>query len=332
MTRRSSRALGLLLIGSALSLGAGWLAVRGVDLEETGRILGGTHVTWLILAPGILVAQVSIRSLRWAVLLPPASGHRLPIRRVLPPTLVGYLGNAVLPARLGEPLRAAILAKREDLAVSETFGSVVLERVLDTLALAALGVGVALLLGAPGWTLNAALLGSALSAAALVVIGVVAYGVRGRSGAGLPSPLRAVARHASRLLHGARVAERPPAIAAVIGLSLVAWLLDATLFWIAGRAIGVELTLPAAALVSVVAVLSTAVPSAPGYVGTFHLAAAAAAGVVGVDPERALALAVLAHAAAVVPMAVAGAIAGLMLGVRTRLRLDGPVVLEGVRR
>jgi uncharacterized membrane protein YbhN (UPF0104 family) len=85
-------------------------------------------------------------------------------------------------------------------------------------------------------------------------------------------------------------------------------MLDATTFWLAGRAIGVSMSPAAALIVAAVTVLGTALPSAPGYIGTFELAAATTAGALGVSAVPALALAVLAHALAVLPVAAAGAV------------------------
>ena len=79
-----------------------------------------------------LVAQLWVRSLRWAQLLPEGHAGRIPTRRLVPVVLVGYLGNGVLPARLGDPIRALLVGRRESVPASSAFGSIVLERVVDT--------------------------------------------------------------------------------------------------------------------------------------------------------------------------------------------------------
>jgi hypothetical protein len=76
-------------------------------------------------------------------------------------------------------------------------------------------------------------------------------------------------------------------------------------------------------LVSVLAVLSTAIPTAPGYVGTFELAAVAALGVSGIVGEAALAFAVLAHLMAVLPLSLAGTVSLWLVG--------GPAARRGIR-
>jgi uncharacterized membrane protein YbhN (UPF0104 family) len=69
-------------------------------------------------------------------------------------------------------------------------------------------------------------------------------------------------------------------------------------------------------LVSAITVLGTAIPSAPGYVGTFELAASATARSLGVPPEEALAFALLVHALTVLPLAIGGAASLAWIGVR----------------
>jgi uncharacterized membrane protein YbhN (UPF0104 family) len=61
-------------------------------------------------------------------------------------------------------------------------------------------------------------------------------------------------------------------------------------------------------LCATVTVLSTAIPSAPGYIGTFELAAVAALGALGVPGESALAVAVLTHVTTTIPIAIAGGV------------------------
>jgi hypothetical protein len=97
-------------------------------------------------------------------------------------------------------------------------------------------------------------------------------------------------------------------------LSGVAWAANALVFWVSARSVGVTLTVVAAVLIMAVTVLATAIPSAPGYVGTFELAVVAVAAPLGVPTETGLAFAIVAHVAGLLPTAVAGSIALARLG------------------
>lgn len=321
----SPRRIALVLVGIAISVAAAALAVRGVDLDRTAVVLRTADLSWLVVALAVLAVQIVVRAARWRLLLPADGPERVAVARIVPVALVGYLGNAVLPARLGEALRGVVLARRESLPTAETLGSVILERVLDTLVLAVVGVGAALAIGVPDWIVRVAVLGVAVSLAGLVVLSA-APRLLGRVRIGR---VERVIEAVERFVHGAGVVRRPRRIAAAVALCLVAWALDAMLYWLAARAIGLELAPAGAVLVSAVTVLSTAVPSAPGYVGTFELAAVAATGALGIDPSIGLAFALVAHAVALLPIAFAGAVSLAFLGRDVRLASVEPAVLRG---
>jgi uncharacterized membrane protein YbhN (UPF0104 family) len=92
-------------------------------------------------------------------------------------------------------------------------------------------------------------------------------------------------------------------------ISGACWLLDGTTFWLVGQSLGIAFAPAAALLVAAVTMLGTALPSAPGYLGTFELAVAGAAAALGVPPSSAFSLAVLAHVMTVAPSALGGAVA-----------------------
>ena len=278
----------------------------------------------------VIATQVTLRAVRWRLLLPPPrSGGSIKVRRIVPVLLVGYLGNAVLPARLGEPIRAYLVARREDLDAVEAFGSVVLERVVDTATLALLAFVAAVAANAPGWIVQAT------GAAALVVggltIALVTVGPRPIVGLArrlvVRGPFAARAEPVMlRLDLFARGIDRPSRSSAIVVaavVSAVCWLGDMTTFWLVASSIGAPLDPAAALLIAAVTVLGTALPSAPGYVGTFELAASTTARALGVSAAPALALAVLAHALAVLPVAGAGAVAMIAMNARLgRLATD----------
>jgi glycosyltransferase 2 family protein len=102
-------------------------------------------------------------------------------------------------------------------------------------------------------------------------------------------------------------------------LSLLAWTLDAGLYLAGAASLGINLPLSTAVIIGGAAALATALPAAPGYVGTFDLAAAAVGAGLGLDPATAVALAAVVHAVVLVPIALAGAAAlvGETLGGRS---------------
>jgi glycosyltransferase 2 family protein len=319
------RILGLLV--SALAL---WLVLRSVDLGACATVLSRANPIPLAACLAVIATQVVLRSFRWRLLLPPPPGRgHTKVTRIIPVLLVGYLGNAVLPARLGEPVRAYLVARREQLDAVESFGSVVLERVVDTATLAVMACVAAVAVNAPSWIIQAtavaALIGSAVTAA-LVAVGP---GRLVRLARRLVAPLPVATRAEpilKRLDDFARGIDRPSQSSAVVvaaGVSAICWALDATTFWLVAQSVGSPVSPAAALLIGAVTVLGTALPSAPGYVGTFELAAAATAQALGVAAAPALALAVLAHATTVLPTAGGGAVSLVAMNARLgRLATD----------
>ena len=311
--RRGS--LALRLVGLLVSVAAVWLLVHSEDLGACATVVSHANPLPLIGCLAVIAVQVTLRSLRWRILLPPpASGGHVEVRRIIPVLLVGYLGNAVLPARLGEPVRAYLIARREKLDAVESFASVVLERVVDTATLAVMACAAAVAVNAPGWivqaTAVAALIGVAATAA-LVVVGPGRLVILARRVIS-HLPIAVWAEPVlGRLDDFARGIDRPSRSGAVLVAAVVSalcWMLDATIFWLVAQSVGSPVSPAAALLIAAVTVLGTALPSAPGYVGTFDLAAATTAQALGVVAAPALALAVLAHAITVLPTALAGAV------------------------
>jgi len=309
------------LAGLAISLIAVVIVISAVDVGATLEILSRTDPTYIALALAAIVAQVLVRGWRWRMVLPPRpDGSPVPVRRTIAPMLIGYLGNTVLPARLGEAIRSFLVARREDLVPLVAFGATMLERLVDVVVLALIGLIAALALGAEWWIVAiglAAGLGGVLVLALLVLFGFSRLVDAARwvlERVRLADRLERLLGWAGSFAVGVDRGRDVPRLLGVAAVSVVAWVLDASIFYFAGQALGIDLTFPEAVLIGAVAVLATAVPAAPGYVGTFELAATSTAVALGIPREEALALAVLVHLVTVIPVAISGAIALILSG------------------
>jgi glycosyltransferase 2 family protein len=305
-----SRRLGLGALGLLVSAVSIVVLAANVDLRETLRILGAANPAFLLLTLLMVPSQIVLRTARWRLLLPRRpDGARPAMSRVAPILLVGYFGNLVLPARLGEVVRTYLMARREELRVSAVLGSVLLERVLDLASLALVAFVAANAAGAPDWMTQG------LGVVATIGVGAVLLLV----GLGVPRVVRLITPYAGSV---ARRFQRPISLLVSFGegaggegrrvvtsaivLSSVTWLFVATTFWLVAQSLGLDLSPAAALLVTAVTVLGTSIPSAPGHIGTFQVGAVVTATALGVPPAEALALAILAHAITTLPMAVLG--------------------------
>ncbi len=314
--RMSRRTLLRTIVGVAISAAAIWVLSGSVDLPRAIDVLRTADPAWIALMVATVFIDVAARGARWRALLEPIK--RLPYRRVLGYAYLGYLANNVLPARLGELVRSHALGQGEGISRPTVLGTVVVERIVDTIivvGLAALGV---VTLGVGGTMTTAVALGAGF--VGLLVVGLIVATVSHR----LPGADRVTAiaegyprvhELARRLRDGLAVASRPGTLLRALALSAVAWAASITTFFAGAQAVGVDLTFTQAALLSSGVALATIVPSAPGYVGTFELTAVEIARIFGTDPNAAFAMALLVHAMILGVTSIGGVIAALRLRV-----------------
>jgi len=309
------------IVGLALSAISLVLVASSVDVGAAARILAAVALGPLVVGAAVLFVTMALRVLIWQTLVPARpDGSRVSLRRLMPILLVGYLGNALLPARLGEVLRAYLVSRRESIALGGALGSVALERIIDTAILAVMAFVAAAAAGATGWVLQ----GTGLLAGASIVLlaGLATVGLQPflaillRVGYVpiMQAPVRAVARRVEPFVYWSGGPHRRRAMAVTIGLCLVTWTCSAATVWFVAQAVGASLSPAGCVLVMAVAALSSAIPAAPAYVGTYELAAVTVAASLGVPRDTALALAVLAHVVGLLPTIVGGPLALASLG------------------
>ena len=263
--------------------------------------------------------DIAARGARWRALLAPVAP--LPYRRVLGYSYIGYLANNVLPARLGELYRSHALGEGEDVSRTTVLGTVVVERVVDTVMVVAIAAGAVLILGASGVMGTAVLLGVAFVAVLIVVLGL---GIAAHRLPGAGRVAEIIARRprilelGRRLREGLAVAGRPQTLIAAILFSALAWAASTVTFVGAGEAVDVHLSLAQAALLCSGVALVTIVPSGPGYLGTFELTVVGIAGSFGIARDSAFALGLLVHIMILATTSIGGVVALLALRRRRR--------------
>jgi uncharacterized protein (TIRG00374 family) len=304
------------LLGVTISVIAAVVLLQTVDVGKALALLGRTSPAVVLAMIGSGLVDVGARGARWRALLAPI--RSIPYRRVLGYTYVGYLANNVLPARLGELVRSHAVGEREGISRTTVLGTVVVERIVDTVIVVALAAVAVVALGVGGVISTWVVVGAGFVAVLVVGLAVATLSHR------LPGAGRVTVRVerfpvalelGRRLRDGLRVAGRPRTLAAALLLSAVAWAASITTFILGGRALGVELSPMQGALLSSGVALVTIVPAAPGYLGTFELTAVSIASQFGIDAETGFAMALLVHALILALTSVGGIIAAVRLGV-----------------
>ena len=322
-----------LSVGLATTAGFVWLLAREVDLDALGRAFAGLSVSTVLLALAFLAVGWAVRIVRWWWMLR-ALEPTLPLGACAGPFLAGMAVNNVAPFRAGDALRVLGFRRQLRAPAMAVAGTLVVERVLDVAVLT--GILFLGLLGLPdgafprGFAVAAASLAGA-GLAALLVLPLLAPAL-GRIRERLPGRrrikgrrwARAVSRHGAWLVEALRLVHSRPRMLVLIGLSAAAWACEGAVFATVAAGIGAGAE-PMGPWFSLAAgTLATAIPSAPGHVGTFDWFAAQGLEAYGASAEVAIAFALTVHAVLWVSSTAAGLFFLLTRGIRPR-RVRGGV-------
>src|SRR5512143_988741 len=116
-------------VGVLISIVFIWLALRGLRLDEFWNAVKKANYIWLIPGIGVYFVAVWVRAWRWHYLLGPVK--KIPTKTMFPITTIGYMGYDMYPARAGEVLRAVILKRKENVPVSASLATIIVERIFD---------------------------------------------------------------------------------------------------------------------------------------------------------------------------------------------------------
>lgn len=294
----------LRIVGILITVGCLSLAGYAVDWRQTIEVMARVDRTPVILAFLFLLATLFIFALRWRALL--AVEHRPPTRRMFNFLMIGYLANAILPARPGDIIRAVLLRQISGVSLSSGLASIVLERLLDVFAICALGITASFLAALPP------LVATGLYSLAAVGLGLFTALVLlswrrdliGRFVRHYPilfrhHVARFLAEWLERFASAVSLFNSPARLAASAVLTCLGWSTLAISLTMLVSAF--QLTVPPAAalLVLVATNLGAIIPSSPGSLGVYHFMAVMALSVWGVDTSTAVAFAIGSHALAI---------------------------------
>ena len=235
-----------LWLGLGVSIFFLLLLAYNVNLTEIATSLAEANYLYAVPAVGIYFLAVYFRAIRWRFLLSPLAS--LPVNRLYPVVVIGYMANNLMPARLGELVRSYYLARREKVSGSSALATIAIERVYDgvtLLAFAAISAPVLLLLGkfdATGETYRTTAIALAIGVVALFLtaLAVLTFAtfpwflrLLDLALRAAPPVIRPKARHlAINFIGGLSVLSSPKKHLAVFALSLPVWLLEGSMYFL----------------------------------------------------------------------------------------------------
>lgn len=309
------------LIGILISvLCLGFIAWK-INFAELKSALATFQWNYLILGLLSLVFGYTMRIVRWSSMLR-AAGAKVLVSACVAPFLGSIAMNNTLPMRVGDVMRALVFPSAIGVGKTTATGSLVMERLVDLMTLlACLMIGLALSPRAhlPEWlaatSVTLALSGGVTLALVFLFSGRLSRlfsSLATRPNADQTSGSGRIYSTLGELLSSFNAMSRLPVLVSLSGLSVFVWMGEAGLFWALLRGFGLDAGPETAIIVMAIATLSTLVPSSPGYVGPFHLAAYAAISMLGGTSGQAASFAIVSHLAVWLPTTLAGAIAILL--------------------
>lgn len=299
-----------------------WLASR-VDSNTLKAAFSRLSPGWIPLLVGVYLTGFLLRGLRWQLMLRPV--REISLFNSIAIILVGYMANNLLPARLGEIVRAWALGRSAGVSTVTSLASIGVERVFDGLALLLIfalsaliapfageldpivpsvgGGASAIFLGALVTLIMARIWPERLRALVLRVLGWA------------PRPaVHRIERLLDRVLESLKFLALDRRLPAFLSLSLGVWLIEGSMYVLALVAFDLPPSLGMGYFLLALVNFGILIPSAPGYVGVYQTCTVLAFGLFGLSPELALGYSITLHAVQYLPVTLLGLVALGRLG------------------
>lgn len=251
-----------------------------IDPAEILKALQNTNYTYLLLSGTGIIAFLAMRAVRWRFLL----GNQLPYQSIFHIQNIGYMLNNFLPARLGDVARSVLVGSIPPITIATGLSSTVVDRLTDMVfVVIVLPFSLISIETLPDWMRSGAQVTGFVAIVGMIVLIVaanqqalvmrVATAVLDR----IPFlDTTAWLHRVEDLLKGLTVLASFKTSLLLIVYTILVWVPVIFSYYIALRAVGLDVTWAMAAFVFVAAAFSVALPSSPGQIGVYHAGVIAA--------------------------------------------------------
>jgi glycosyltransferase 2 family protein len=309
------------IVGILLSAVLLYWALRDVDLHKVVEEIRHANPLWFTAAVAITTAVFWLRAWRWGPLLSAAFPNATYQAR-LRATMIGFMANNVLPARIGEFARAFALARQARGSVVAAFASLLTERLFDAIAIVSLLFIATALPGFPAIEeIGGRDFSTMANTAAAVVLGLIILAAmlvlwpkstvrffEMRVAQLLPEKARRPLVDALEAFLAGMGSLRSPAVVVKIMIqTYIVWVVNGLSFYCAFRAFGIDASFGGALFLQSVTALFVSLPSAPGFFGFFESAARIVlVELFGIPVNKTLGFAIGFHIGGFIPVTVIG--------------------------
>jgi len=263
-------------IGLVITVVFMWYAMRDISFAEIFEKISGANHLVLIPILAIMYMFFFVKALRWKYLLSPIGDFS--VKDVVPPMMVGFLGNNILPLRLGELVRVVAFCKKFGSHKSSILSTLVLERIFDIFSiLILLVIGIVTTPSLPPWCRN---IGFGMGIMALVVsVFLFAYtkwteeiiAAFEKYFSFLPEKIfRFVSHNIEKSAHGLHSLRDTRLLLINALLSIAEWIMMCATVYFSLIAFNISLPFSASLVVNGVTAFGVAIPSSPGFFGVIE--------------------------------------------------------------
>lgn len=305
-------------IGFAISFFFLYLAFRRIDYRVLLESMREANYLYLTPVVVIIFANMALRALRWGYLLNPIKKIGFP--SLFAGIIIGFMANNVLPARMGEIVRAYVIGRSERISKSSSFATVVVERLFDGFTVLGILLAVLVFIHLPPGNIYfkqglraAGYVSVALYGVTFMILFIIKkrtnWFLRFASLLVRPFSSRLTEQGISNILsfkEGLISVESLKTLVVTFVYSLLVWGVFAYAIYLAGLSFGLKLSVAASLMVLVAICLAMIIPSTPGFIGTYHASVTYALILYNVPLEKALGLSIVFHATNYIPITLAG--------------------------
>lgn len=263
-----------LIFGVIVSAVCLYLVFRGLSVREVASAMEKAQIKWILAGLTIYAFGFVARAVRWEGLMHPIKP--IPAIQLVRPMIIGFFANNVLPFRMGELIRAHVTGEKFDISRTASLGTILLERIFDTIAFLSIFLAVALFLPFPANVKHAATV-MGIGCAGLIFILISASHHQARTQAfiaRLPLSEKWKVKVIDLIInftHGVSGMKQGKYVIKALLLSFVVWSIEGTTVYCIANAFPVHLTYAQAYFLVFFLGLAVTLPQAPGYVGTVEL-------------------------------------------------------------
>jgi uncharacterized protein (TIRG00374 family) len=337
-----------LILGIIVSIVALYFAFRNVPFPELLAYLKSINYVYVIPAAFLSLISFAIRAVRWQIIL--STSQKISFTQSFHPMMIGFMANCVLPGRIGEVTRPAILRKQEGIPFTTGLATVAAERFFDLVVLLALfaivlstvHIDPELVITFKKYQLNKATLAAIgtgmIKICILLIIGILAVSIGSTrriiyaaieaipslfffSGKGFQHHIRTyfcapVIKMVENVATGFELIKNPQKTLHCIFLSALIWTLQAFSYYVVAMGSPeIEVNFIEMYAVMIIIIFFIALPSAPGFWGLWEAGGVFALTLFGVSARAAAGYTLANHAVQVFPVIIVGFMSAFIIGV-----------------